>query len=824
MSMEKQYKSADCEQEIKDFWQQERVYAFTQDETKQTFSIDTPPPTVSGVLHIGHIFSYTHTDLIARYKRMSGHNVFYPMGFDDNGLPTERFVEKKNNTKAFLMPRSEFIALCLRETHAVEKTFEELWRSMGLSIDWDKVYSTISEKVRKISQYSFVDLYNKGIAYKKEEPALYCTTCRTSVAQAELDNIEQASTFNDLIFTSEDGDRLTIATTRPELLPACVAIFFHPDDERYKHLCGKYAVTPVFEKKVKILPDDKVDPAKGTGLVMCCTFGDQTDIFWFKKHNLDYVYLIGMDGKFTREGGFLHDKRVPEARKLIIEELKKEELLLNQKNITHSVNVHERCKQEIEYVILNQWFIKILDFKDIFIAQADKINWYPAYMKARYIDWVSNLNWDWCISRQRFFGIPFPVWHCLDCGHVIMANTDDLPVDPQETPVPGGKCEKCSSTNIQPETDVMDTWNTSALTPQINANWPEQSPDNLSIPMSMRPQAHDIIRTWAFDTIIKAHFHQNTIPWNDIVISGHVLAGKEKISKSKGNSKMSPDALLSEYPADAVRYWAAHGRLGQDTAFSENQLKVGQRLLTKLWNAFRFCEQSYEQHYTSHNEHYIKQHSTLSQWLLHELSKSYKSYQQFFQNYEYHFALETAEKFFWHIFCDNYLELIKDQIFNPDQYCPEIIANTHYVLYEAGFAILQMFAPFTPYITENLYLQFFSKHEQVRSLHLTQFDNTRYEYSFEKSTGVMNKILDIVGQVRRLKSENQISLKQEVEQLILYCNDQALLEEIAQHERLISGISKAKTCLYKNSTCEGSLMQEDNQKYTAHIKIDGPAL
>lgn len=794
MTTEKQIETAynphTSQAQMQTLWEQEGVNRFKGNSPGKAFSIDTPPPTVSGSLHIGHVYSYTQTDLVARYKRMKGFDVFYPMGFDDNGLPTERFVEKQHKIKAHMLKRSEFIKLCLKETEAVEKLFENLWRTLGLSIDWTKLYSTIDKKSQRVSQYSFIDLYKKGLVYRKEEPSLYCTTCRTSVAQAELDSAEVASTFNNITFTTEDGDKLTIATTRPELLPACVAVFFHPDDIRYKHLAGTFVTTPVFEKKVKILADDTgyVDPAMGTGLVMCCTFGDQGDIAWYKNFKLPLIRVIGLDGKWTEAAGPLAGLTVHDARKKVLELLKETGALVDQKNITHSVNTHERCKQEIEYQVLSQWFVNILDHKEQFLQMAEKINWYPSFMKARYDDWVKNLNWDWCISRQRFFGIPFPVWHCTSCNHIILADEKTLPVDPQETTYPGGACPQCKATTIIPDTDVMDTWNTSSLTPQINMNWPQGTDDNLKVPMSMRPQAHDIIRTWAFDTIVKAAYHHNQIPWENIVISGHVLAGKEKISKSQGNSKMDPVELLKQFSADAIRYWTACGKLGSDTAFSDNQLKIGNRLVTKLWNAFKFIGQHTQHHTPSQT---VAPHSTLNQWITNNLSTTYAEYQKAFDLFEYQQALEITEKFFWHDFCDNYLELIKDQLFNPGNYDAQALADTHATLYHCGFGILQLFAPFVPHITENLYQEFYKKHEHTVSLHITQFNTARFSHSFASSATLVNHVLNIVATVRKIKSEKQLSLKTEIANLTI-TTEHDVIDGLKGLSAVIAGITKAK--------------------------------
>jgi len=813
MDMDKRYDHASCEQKARELWDREKIYLFVKDN-RSVYSIDTPPPTVSGTLHIGHIFSYTHTDFVARYKRMQGYNVFYPMGFDDNGLPTERYVEKKHKTKAHLMKRSAFIELCLKETVEVEKMFEQLWRQMALSVDWTKIYFTISKESRKISQYSFIDLYNKGLAYRKQEPSLYCTTCRTSVAQAELDSIDVSTTFNDLEFETEDGEKIIIATTRPELLPACVAVFYHPDDDRYKHLDKKNAIIPFFKQKVKILSDDNVDPEKGTGLVMCCTFGDQTDIGWQKKYDLPFVQVVGLDGKWTEKAGPLNGLRVHEARKKMLELLQEEGKLVVQKGIVHSVNTHERCKQEIEYQILKQWFVNILDHKETFLTLADKINWKPAFMKARYKDWVNHLNWDWCISRQRFFGVPFPVWHCTECEKVILADVSDLPVDPQEQKFPGGKCPECNAGTIVPDSDVMDTWNTSSLTPQINAHWPEH--EDISLPMSLRPQAHDIIRTWAFDTIVKSWYHQKRIPWNDIMISGHVLSGKEKISKSKGNQKMAPEVLLKEYPADVIRFWAARGKLGADTAFSENQLKIGQKLVTKLWNAFRFCKGHIQDYQPGETPASFGQ---LNEWLLHIFNQTLTTYKKQFDEYEYSHALDAIEKFFWHHFCDNYLELVKDQFFNPDEYDQMTVQATRFTLYEIGFGILQLYAPFLPHVTETLYQRIFKKQEKTVLLHATLLDSKRYDYVYEESVVLVNAVLDIVGVVRKLKSEKQLSLKTDVAQLIIYSDDQALLTKLEEQTRLITGVTKALAVTFVKQAYAQTALEEKDGKWLASVQV-----
>ena len=831
--MEKKYDHLICEPATQQRWETEKTYAMENNPGKM-FSIDTPPPTVSGTLHIGHIFSYTQTDIIARYKRMNGYAVFYPFGFDDNGLPTERYVEKKRNIRAHELSRSDFIAICIEESLQAAQSFKKLWQKMGLSADWNYTYSTISDQARKISQSSFIDLYKKNYLYRKQEPALYCTTCRTTVAQAELDDQELPSFFNDIMFKDSDGSDLIIGTTRPELLPACVAVLYHPSDMRYGHLKGKSAIVPLFGQSVPLLEDELVNPEKGTGLVMVCTFGDKTDVIWYKKHHLAYRQVIGLDGKCTELAGFLKDLKVADAQKNVIEKLRESNLLVRQEAITHSVNVHERCKKPIEFTILPQWFIEILPYKHHFLDMADAINWHPAFMKSRYRDWVENLAWDWGISRQRFYGIPFPAWHCQDCGEILLAREDQLPVDPQETPY-DGPCTQCGGTTIKPDTDVMDTWNTSSLTPYICFGLLTQTAKEYInpftdkrihdfLPMSMRPQAHDIIRTWAFDTIVKTWMHHGIAPWKDIVISGHVLSdkGQGKISKKDGTA-MDPLLLLEKYPADAIRYWTATGRLGQDMMFSEEQLAIGQKLITKLWNAFRFAE-PHLAHFNKSLNNVLARRSlgvgwgAINKWLLHTLSACFAKYHHYFEQQEYGLALSTIEHFFWNDFCDNYLELIKNQLFNPELYSAQEVEATRWTLYHAGLRILQLYAPYIPHATETIYQELYHSHESVASIHQTRYQDIQTPYIFEDEAAVMNSVIAIATQVRKLKSEKQLSLKTPIATMSVYTQNSTLSEALANHDQLIRGVTQATHIVYDATDHEAQLIQ-DNDEWHAHITL-----
>ena len=818
--MEKKYDHLSAQQKLQKQWEEEKTYS-AANNPGELYSIDTPPPTVSGSLHIGHIFSYTQTDISARYNRMSGYSVFYPFGFDDNGLPTERYVEKKLKVRPQEVGRSAFIKLCLEQTKEARQEFKDLWQKIGLSVDWDYWYSTISKETRRLSQMSFIQLYKDGFIYRKDEPAIYCTTCRTTVAQAELDDCQLESFFNNVIFKDEDGNDLIIGTTRPELLYSTSALLYHPSDKRYQHLQHKKAFVPIYSTEIPIYQDEQVDPEKGTGLVMVSTFGDQTDIGWFKKYKLPLRLSIGTDGKWKPETEILAGLKAQDARKKIIEALKEKGLLASQKPITHAVNVHERCKKEIEYIALTQWFVNILEHKQTFIELANKIKWYPTFMKARYINWVENVKWDWCISRQRFYGIPFPVWFCTKCNEILLPDVKDLPIDPQETAYPGKSCPSCKSADIVPDKDVMDTWNTSSLTPYICYNLfsPQKDPfthEALSfIPMGMRPQAHDIIRTWAFDTIIKVWMHNKTIPWHQIVISGHVLSeDKEKLSKSKGNNPLAPENLLKHYAADAIRYWTASGSLGHDITFSQTKLKDGQRLITKLWNAFRFAEP----HLADFKAQPPKNFGVVNEWALDRITTLFLKYNNYFSDHEFGLALDHVESFFWADFCDNYLELIKNQLFNPDQYEADQIEATKWTLYHLGLRILQLYAPYLPYVTETIYQQFYAQKISIPSLHQTKFDAVQISYNFEKARNLMATINEIVGQVRKLKTSKQLSLKTPLNTLVI-CGSKDLAKKLAPHEQLIKGITQAHTITYDAKKQEPALTG-DATKWQAIIVLE----
>ena len=767
----------EIEQKCRNFWEKEGIYKFDQKSKKKIYSVDTPPPTVSGEMHIGHTCSYAQQDFIIRYKRMKGFNVFYPFGTDDNGLPTERLVEKNLNVKAKDMPRDEFIKLCLEFLKKERPKFIQDWKNIGISCDWDIFYSTIDAHSRKISQWSFLDLYKKGRLYRKDAPAMWCPECKTGVAQVEAKDKEIDSTFNDIIFTT-GKEKLTISTTRPELLPACVAIFYNPSDKRYKKLKGKKARVPLFDFDVPIMEDIRADPEKGTGLVMCCTFGDQTDMEWQKAHNLPIKMAISEEGKMTDIAEEFQGLKIKEARRAIIQKLKENGLLTNQKPIKHAVNVHERCGTEIEFIKSKQWFVKYLDLKKDMLAWGNKLKWHPEFMKHRYDNWVKGLQWDWLISNQRYFGVSFPVWYCKKCGEPILADESQLPVEPMKDKPKTKECPKCKSQDFIPETDVLNTWFTSSMTPQLSTWLMPKEIQKKIFPMDLRPQAHEIISFWLFNTMVKSHLHFNENPWEHAAISGFVTLQGEKMSKSKGNT-IRPQEVMDKYGADAIRYWAASSKLGEDFDYQEKDVLTGKKFITKILNAtnFSFMNLKYQSKVP-------KLHET-DRIFLSEMNKLIKSTTDAFEDYNYSRAKLETDSFFWQILCDNYLEIVKSRIYQGNE---EEKASAHYTLYNSMLTILKLMAPFTPFITEEIYQQHFKKQEKNKSIHIESWPEQFKIKTNKEDEKVWNKMIEVITYVRQEKSKAQKSMKAEII-LELPKDDQILLKNVLSD---IKAVTSAK--------------------------------
>jgi valyl-tRNA synthetase len=763
MALQNRYDPREAEPRWQRFWEAEGVYRFNPDAQAPVYSVDTPPPTVSGKMHLGHAFSYSQQDFIIRYKRMRGFNVFYPFGTDDNGIPTERLVEREKKVLARDMERAAFVKLCLETLEKeLRPKYIADWKRIGMSCDWSIFYTTIDEHCRRISQRSFIELYEMGREYRKDAPTMWCPECQTGISQVECQDKELASTFNDIVFKIGEKD-IIIATTRPELLPACVAVFYHPSDERYLKFEGKKAKVPLFDFEVPVLPDERADPSKGTGIVMCCTFGDQTDMEWQKAHGLPIKEAITRDGRMTELAGKYGGVKVAQARALIIEDLKSAGLLVRQQAITHAVNVHERCGTEVEFLKTKQWFIRYLDLKDEMLAWGEQLRWYPEHMRHRYEHWVNGLAWDWLISRQRYFGVPFPVWYCAKCDEPVLARKEDLPVDPLKDAPPVKSCPKCESKNFTPEKDVLDTWATSSLTPHLCTELFKDHPVYKKLhPMNLRPQAHDIITFWLFNTVVKSRFHDRVNPWKDVVISGHAQDPQgRKMSKSKGNV-IEPQEMIAKYSADALRFWAASSKLGEDLPFKEKELVTGEKFMTKLWNASKLVFTHLED-YASEKEK--PQLELADRWLLSKLKKIVDSATESFEQYEYFQTKAETEKFFWQVFCDYYLEMVKYRLYNPDKVGVSSRKSAQYTLYHSLLAILKLSAPVMPHITEEIYQGYYRSHEKEKSIHNTSWPAFGEEFADAEAEEAGDFAAEVIRQVRKHKSDSNMPLNAELEKI-----------------------------------------------------------
>lgn len=755
----------------------------------QTYVIDTPPPTVSGYLHIGHAYSFTQTDFIARYQRMKGMNVFYPIGYDDNGLPTERLVEKNREIKAADMSREDFIKICNEEIVASEDLFRNLFTRLGLSVDWRTEYQTISDHSRKISQMSFLDLWNKNHLYRSLQPSLWDPVDGTAIAQSEIEEKEQQGVMYQIPFKTAEGEDLVIATTRPELLVACVALMCHPDDERMKPLVGKKVYSALFEAEVPVIADERVNPEKGTGIVMCCTFGDLTDVEWWKQYQLPLrdvvnkkgllqkVEEIGDEGwpvknpaKAKEYAALIAGQHVRKAKKIVVDILKEHNLILKEENITQAIPCAERSGSPLEIIVTNQWNVRLLDKKELLLEKTREINWRPEYMRQRLEDWITNLKWDWTISRQRYFGVPIPVWYKKNAdgtaGEPIFPSIDELPVNPLVTPPRGYTMDQ-----VIPETDVMDTWATSSVSPQINSHGinSDMAIDATRhaklFPADLRPQAHEIIRTWAFYTVVKAALHENSVPFKNTAISGWCLAAdKSKMSKSK-NNVIRPEDVMDAYSADTIRYWSANGRLGHDTAYSEDMLKNGRRHLTKMWNAARLVQiaiEGFTPNAENASDAVAKGQITeaFDRWILARLHQTVETCTKAFEDYNYTDALSAAEKFFWADLCDNYLELSKGRVYKEvgDEQAYNSARTTLYFVQET---ILRLFAPFFPYLCEELYEELFPhKFTALKSVHARGNWPQAVTIPFDaKWLENGEKAIDVLTAVRRMKSDQKQSMR-----------------------------------------------------------------
>jgi valyl-tRNA synthetase len=797
-------------------WDTEGVYTFDRTATRDNvFAIDTPPPTVSGSLHMGHVFSYTHTDTVARFWRMRGKSVFYPMGWDDNGLPTERRVQNffgvscdssvpyvpglqppfrgdpPKDHKPVPISRPNFIELCEELTTEDEKIFEDLFRTLGLSVDWSLLYTTIDERSRRASQRAFLRNLSRGEAYTQEAPTLWDVDFKTAVAQAELEDRERPGAYHTLAFHKSDGSGdILIDTTRPELLAACVALIAHPDDDRYKPYFGQTVRTPLFNVEVPVLAHPLAQIDKGTGIAMCCTFGDLTDVIWWRELQLPMRAIIGRDGRVVADApngvtdakgldnfAALVGKSAKQAQTTIAEMLAASgEMIGEPRPITHPVKFYEKGDRPLEIVTSRQWYIRNggrdASLRDQLLARGAGLTWHPDHMRHRYSNWVEGLNGDWLVSRQRYFGVPVPVWYPLDAnGEIVydsplVPNEDQLPIDPS-TDVPAGytEAQRGQSNGFVGDPDVMDTWATSSLTPQIAGQW-EDNPDLFSrvYPFDMRPQAHDIIRTWLFSTMVRSHFEHGQAPWANAALSGWILdPDRKKMSKSKGNV-VTPIDLFEKYGSDAVRYWAAGARPGIDTAFSEDQMKVGRKLATKLLNVSKFVLG-----FDAADDSISPTHA-IDRAMLQKLGNVVNEATEAFETYDYARALERTESFFWW-FCDDYVELVKTRAYATDDVDASVSARV--ALRRALSTLQRLFAPILPFASEEVWRWW-----NDSSVHTATWP-TFAELAGDQGWTVEGEsfaatVCHVLSEIRRAKTEAKVSQKAVVENVVITANTSAI--------------------------------------------------
>jgi valyl-tRNA synthetase len=820
-------------------WERDGTYRFDRSKSRQQiYSIDTPPPTVSGSLHVGHVFSFTHTDFIARFQRMRGKEVFYPMGWDDNGLPTERRVQnyfgvrcdpslpydpgfappEKPDKQPISISRPNFIELCTRLTIEDEKAFEKLWRYLGLSVDWSMTYATIGRDAQLVSQTMFLRMLARKLAYQVEAPTLWDVDFRTAVAQAELEDREQPGAYHKIHFyrdrgagIGDRGEPIAIETTRPELIPACVALVAHPDDARYKHLFDTHVITPLFGVRVPVRAHALADPEKGSGIAMICTFGDTTDVTWWRELRLPVRAIVqpnGTLGPVTWGQAGWESVDAPRAQaaydqlaglsakkaQVKIAELLREsgDLQGDPKPITHNVKFYEKGDRPLEIVTSRQWFIKTIHYREEFIKRGREISWHPAYMQARYENWVNGLNGDWCISRQRFFGVPFPVWYpirangSIDHANVIVPSESRLPLDPS-TDVPDGYTadQRGKPGGFIGDPDIMDTWATSSVSPQLVTGWGrDEDLGSRTFPMDLRPQAHDIIRTWLFSSVVRAHFENDSVPWTNAAISGWVLdPDRKKMSKSKGNV-VTPLGLLQEHGSDGVRYWAARGGPGVDTAFDPGQMKIGRKLAMKVLNVSKFVLAG-EQPEGPVTE-------PLDRGMLQNLAVVVDEATSELENYEYAKALAKVESFFWD-FCDNYVEAAKSRRYGD--FGPEAAASASTAMRLALSVLLRLLAPYLAFACEEVWSWSHSGSIH-RAAWPTPDELIRLSGTDESASKAVMHVTEALNAIRKGKTDQKVSVGTPIQQVIYQGTDDAIAC-LRMVERDLKAASRSETLILR---------------------------
>ena len=778
MGMPKDY-NIEIEKQIQKKWEESKIYKFDEESDKPPYIIDTPPPYPTGRLHLGHALNWTYMDIIARFKRMKGYNVLFPQGWDCHGLPTEVKVEEMYGITKSDIDRQKFRELCIKLTEEnIEKMRKQI-KSLGISIDWDREYITMTPEYIKKSQTAFVRMYKDGLIYRGKFPVNWCPRCQTAIAFAEVEYIERESKLNYIKFPSADGDgHIMIATTRPELMAACVAILVHPEDERYKDLIGKEFIVPLFGHKVKLLADKDVEKEFGTGAVMVCTFGDKTDVLWVNRHKLEIKKAIDEKGTLTEIAGKYKGLKTEEARKLIIEDLKKEGYLIKQETIKQNVGVCWRCKTPIEIIVTEQWFVNVKKLIPKVKEVANEIKWVPEHMKIRLLNWIEDMDWDWVISRQRIFATPIPVWYCPKCGNIVVAKEEDLPIDPTKT---GYVCDKCGNTDLIPETDVLDTWMDSSITSMVITKWLDDDKFfKKHYPVQLRPQGHDIIRTWAFYTIVKSIALTGKKPWDEIVINGMVF-GEDgyKMSKSRGNV-VEPDEIIEKYGADALRLWASNSVIGDDVQFLWKEVDYGYRFLRKFWNACRFAKMHINDEIIEELKKPLDVKNPIDLWILSKLQKLIDRVNRDLENYRFNTIVEIY-KFVWHEFCDNYIEMVKYRLYGNNE---EVKKEARWTLYYVIDKLIRLLCPFAPHFAD-----YIAEIYKIDNLHFS-FPEVDEKFLNEDIEKIGEIAKNTVISIRRFKANSGMPLNAPLKYVEIYTEDEETYNALIKTANDIKGTLK----------------------------------
>jgi valyl-tRNA synthetase len=790
-SLPKKYNFSEIERKWQQKWEEMGIYHFDWNDTKRVpFSIDTPPPYPSGEFHMGNILNWTYFDIVARYKRMRGYNVLFPQGWDCHGLSIEIQVEKEHKIRKRDVPPDQFRKWCEQLIEKYIAIMKDAILKLGCSIDWTTEYRTMDPDYWRRTQLSFILLYKKGYMYQGTHPVNWCPRCETAIADAEVDYEEKAGTLHYIRFPLENSsEHLLIATTRPEFIPACVAVEVNPEDERFNKYVGKKIMVPVVNRTVKVIPDEAVDPSFGTGVVMICTYGDKEDVKTVIKHKLPVIRLLTENGRINENGGKYAGLTISQARKAIVEDLAASGLLEKTEKLGQEIGVCDRCKTHVEILEVKQWFMKTRALTEQVEKTANEVLWYPDYMKTRLIDWARSLDWDWVISRQRVFATPIPVWYCKNCGELILAEKEWVPIDPKLENPRIDKCPKCGSREFIPERDVFDTWMDSSITCAVHAGWPDRENWKRFFPADVHPSGIDIIRTWAYYLMVRHLALFNEKPYKSCLINGMVLGSDgRKMSKSLKNYVASPE-VLGKYGSDATRQWAAAGgATGSDIPFRWPDVEYGRRFLVKLWNVSAFANKLLKDYAPSETAEFALQ--PLDKWVLSKAEKLTQKVTEAMEKCQFNIAVEEIRNFTWHTLCDCYVEAVKDRLYRPEMHGEAKKAAAQHTLYEVLYRVLQLLSPITPHLTEEIYQAMYADYKGCKSLQLSpwpEFEQALVDDEAERRGDLM---IAVMAEVRREKAEKRMPLNTQVKKLTVYAGDRETSEMIKEGEGDITGTCK----------------------------------